>query len=118
MIESDFSGEQAVTLPQVAPAAPAIANDITVSGRSVTLTVRLPSTAVDGGPVGDLARLKVFYKESSFAGSTPQAEAAVGTPAVTVDLLPGQQRVEVEVPGLVPGKTYFFVASCEARCLT
>jgi|GEM_PF-2878726 len=115
---SAFSNEQVVTLPVVAPAAPSLDDNLAVAGRGVTLTVHLPATAVDGGPLPGPMHLRVFYKPGTFAGSTPAAELAADTPSVSVDLTAGQQSVEVTVPDLTPGQTYFFVASCEALCLT
>jgi hypothetical protein len=112
-MESVFSNEGLAEQPNFAPAAPVL-NSVTFDGRVARVSLTLPATDADGGSLTGLAGCNVFYKDSSFAGSTPDAERAAGTPVVSVpvtDSLAGTDVV-VSVPDLKFGMLYYFVATC------
>jgi len=105
---SVFSNEIAGTFTPVPPAP--VLLKVTGDGQPAKASVQLPS------PVVALAAVQVFYKTTSMAGSTPEAEMAAGTPYVSlpVDVSQAGQIVEVDIPDLIQdGKTeYFFDAAC------
>lgn len=110
-MSSLLSADVSTTIPNAAPAAPAIIN-VSVEGRKAALEVAISTIDEDGGLLANLpTKLHVFYKGATFAGSTVAAEQAAGTPLVTVEIV--NTTVGVSVDGLERGKTYYFAAFVE-----
>lgn len=113
MTGSVFSQEVSGVVPAAAPAAPVIAS-VSMVDRKATVAVTLPTVDVDGvGLAVPLTKVFVYYKQASFAGSTPATEDAAGTPKAEVDAGPAAAPTEVAIDGLERGKTYYFVACVE-----
>jgi hypothetical protein len=112
-MESKFSNEMNAEHPNFAPAAPTIVG-IDFTGRIAKVQITLPVFDEDSGALTGLAGCNVFYKDSSFTGSTPEAERLAGTSIVTIPVTPEMvsSPVTVEVPDLLFGKVYYFVATC------
>lgn len=113
MSESPFSNETQASMENIAPAAPTLAEPV-FEGRIAKITVNLPTTDVDGGPLTGLALCTLFYKPSSFAGSTPEAEREAGTPTLVQEISPDMagQDITFSVSGLEYGLLYYFAATC------
>lgn len=112
-MESQFSNQVEGAVPNGAPNVPNI-EWILIQNGSASLSVLLPSTDADGSPLTGLKHCNLFYKDTPFASdATPALERAAGTPSVIVPVEPGQGAVTIEVPGMVYGKTYYFVASVD-----
>lgn len=113
MPESPFSNETQASMENFAPAAPTL-TELAFEGRVAKINVVLPSTDVDGGPLTGLAKCSLFYKTSSFAGSTPEAEREAGTPTLEQEVNPEMagQTITFSVSGLEYGVLYYFAATC------
>ena len=112
-MESQFSNQVDATIPNGPPNIPNI-EWVMIQNGLASMSVILPTTDADGGPLTGLKNCHVFYKDTPFASdATPATERAAGTPCVTVPVEPEQGAVAVSVPGVVYGKTYYFVASVD-----
>jgi len=111
MTESAFSPEVSVKLGSApAPMPPSILGEPLVTGREVRMTVLLPIEDAAGNPAV-FSTLEVFVKETSMAGSTPEAERAAGTSVMTLNVTPAATSVDVVIPDLDYDTEYFFDAA-------
>ncbi|MBW1916761.1 MAG: hypothetical protein JRI57_01875 [Deltaproteobacteria bacterium] len=113
MSESPLSNEGRASMENFPPAAPTLAEP-TFEGRVVKVNVTLPTTDVDGGPLTGLSSCTLFYKTSSFAGSSPEEERNAGTPHLVQEVNPEMagQTISFTVTDLEYGVLYYFAASC------
>ena len=111
MSESEFS-QEAQGQVAVAPPEPPIIKSVTITGRKAKVAITLPILDLTGANLTELKEVNVFYKNTSFASSSPAAERAAGTPMVTAQVNAQIGEVEVEVDNLDYGTTYFFIATC------
>ncbi len=97
---------------EVGPAPPAPPSSIKVEfkGRKAIVTVALPTKDANGNPlVSPLKDVTVFYKKSSFVGSSPRAEVAAGT-AMMATVPATTNPVVVEIDNLEYSQKYWFAA--------
>ncbi|MDD3581077.1 MAG: hypothetical protein PHW74_08655 [Desulfobacca sp.] len=113
MPESPLSNETQAAMENFPPAAPTLAEPV-FEGRVAKLSVTLPTTDADGGPLTGLASCTLFYKTFSFAGSDPEAERNAGTPHLEQEVNPEMagQTITFTVNDLEYGVLYYFAASC------
>ena len=113
-MESQFSNPLDYSVPNGAPNAPLISGELMYSGGSLLVTVELPTTDADGGPLTGLKNCYLFIKETPFGDSTPEQERQAGTRVMSqpISEIPGG-RIVFQVTNIVYGKTYYFVASVD-----
>lgn len=107
-MEIDFGEEVMGEVGPVPPGPPQIIK-VEFKGRKAIITIVLPTKDANGNPlVSPLKDVTVFYKKSSFIGSSGKIEVPAGTAMAKVPAT--NNPVIVEIDNLEYSTTYWFVA--------
>jgi hypothetical protein len=109
-MEIDFGEEVMGEVGPIPPGPPQIIK-LEFKGRKAIITIALPTKDANGNPlVSPLTHVTVYYRKSSFAGSSPKAEVAAGR-AMMVNAPATTNPVILEIDNLEYSTTYWFAAT-------